>query len=144
MKFKRIISAVMAAGLCILPITQATAAAAESYSIVSPLYEIAHKTESLLYIDGSTATCKSSATSISAVKITVEQTLQKKSYLLLWLPYDETSIWTKTVNTNVIYMSNTKSGLTSGTYRVKSVFTLTDKYGKTETITTYSTEETVP
>ncbi len=40
-------------------------------------------------------------------------------------------------------MSNTKTGLKSGKYRLKTIFTLTDKYGKTETITVYSDERSV-
>lgn len=39
--------------------------------------------------------------------------------------------------------SNTKYELESGNYRLKTVFTLTDKQGKTETITVYSDEKTV-
>jgi len=40
-------------------------------------------------------------------------------------------------------LSNSKSGLESGKYRLKSVFTLTDKNGKSETITIYSDEKSV-
>ena len=37
-------------------------------------------------------------------------------------------------------MLHTKSGLSSGTYRIETVFTLTANDGKTETITVYSEE----
>ena len=47
------------------------------------------------------------------------------------------------VNTNTIRLSNSKSSLTSGTYRLKSVFTLTNSIGKTENITIYSSEKRV-
>lgn len=50
---------------------------------------------------------------------------------------------TKTVNDNSIRLLNAKSGLTSGTYRVKSVFTLTDKNGTTETIMVYSDDKKI-
>ena len=51
--------------------------------------------------------------------------------------------WEKTVNGSSIGPAYTKSGLESGKYRVKSVFTLTNKQGKTETITVYSDERSV-
>ncbi len=51
--------------------------------------------------------------------------------------------WTKTVHSNMLTMSNTKSGLSGGKYRLRTVFTLTDKYGESETITVYSDEKNV-
>ncbi|MBP1563354.1 MAG: hypothetical protein J6C38_06520 [Oscillospiraceae bacterium] len=89
-------------------------------------------------IIGTTAYCTSSTTGVDTVKITVEQTLEKYSgWFWIWNNVDGAS-WTKTVNYNSISMSNSKSSLTSGTYRLKSVFTLTSSSGKTETITIYS------
>ena len=73
-------------------------------------------------------------------KIVAEQTLQKQGFL--WTSYDGTE-WTKTVYSNTLAMSNTKSSLSSGKYRLKTVFTLTDKDGKTEKITVYSDEKSV-
>lgn len=141
MQFKAIVGAVLSAAmLCLTPTVQA--AAAEPYSIVSPLYEIAQDTWCSLKLSGSNATCESSATSLNAVKITAEQYLQKQGFLWIWSTYDGAE-WTKTVNTNVIAMSNTKTGLSSGKYRLKTVFTLTDKNGKTETITVYSDVKSV-
>ena len=142
MQQQKLIGAALAAVLCITPIMQATAAAAEPYSIVSPLYEIAQDTYSGLFVNGLTATCKSYTNSNSAVKITAEQYLQKQGFLWIWGTYDGAE-WTKTVNTNTISMSNSKSGLESGKYRLKTVFKLTDKNGKTETITVYSDEKSV-
>ncbi|MGN0682816.1 MAG: hypothetical protein ACI4JY_03980, partial [Oscillospiraceae bacterium] len=87
--------------------------------------------------------CTSSSGGVDVVKITVEQTLEKYSgWFWIWNSVDGAS-WTKTVNTNTICLSNTKSGLTSGKYRLKSVFTLTSSSGKTETVTIYSDERTV-
>ena len=51
--------------------------------------------------------------------------------------------WTKTVNIKTISVSNIKSELSSGTYRLKSIFTLTSLDGKSETITVYSEEKTI-
>ena len=142
MQLKKFMCAALAAVICITPVTKATAAAAEPYSIVSPLYEIAGDTRSNLDISGSTATCKSAISISSAVKITAEQYLQKQGFLWSWSTYDDAE-WTKTVDRSSIFMSNTKSGLTSGKYRLKTIFALTDKNGKTETITVYSDEKSV-
>ncbi len=96
-----------------------------------------------LYISGTTATCISTIKGNPDVtKIVAEQTLQKQGFLWIWSTYDNT-VWAKTVYTNSLVMSNTKTGLSSGKYRLKTVFTLTDKNGKTETITVYSDEKSV-
>ena len=90
-----------------------------------------------------TAYCVSTTGGINAVSITVTQTLQKHKVLWLWDDVKGAS-WTGTNAYNFFCLSNSKSGLDSGTYRVESVFNLTDKNGKTETITIYSDEEKVP
>ena len=111
-------------------------------SDVSPAYEIAFNAQSTLGIIGQTAYCTSSARGTDAVSITVEQTLQKQGFLWLWYGVDDAS-WTTTVEGNYLSFDNTKDDLSDGKYRLKSVFTLTDKYGKTETITVYSDEKSV-
>ena len=112
-------------------------------SLVQPYYEKAVETISELSINGTTAVCTSYIKGNSeVVKISAEQYFQKQGFLWIWSTYDGAE-WTKTVYTNVLSMSNTKSGLTSGKYRLKTIFTLTDKQGKTETITVYSDEKTV-
>lgn len=142
MQFKLLMGAAIAVILlCLAPTTQITAAA-EPYSIVLPLYDIGYGACSDLCISGSTASCESRVTGDSAVTITVEQYLQKQGILWIWSTYDDAK-WTKTVDANMLSMSNTKSGLTSGKYRLKTVFTLTDRNGKTETIKVYSEEVTV-
>lgn len=142
MQIKKILSVALATMLCFTPVMQATATAAEPYRIVAPLYEIADKAWCDLTIYSSTANCISSVDNGCAVKITTEQYLQKQGFFWIWSTYDGAE-WTKTVNTNVIAMSNTKTGLSSGKYRLKTIFTLTDKNGKTGTITIYSDEKTV-
>lgn len=110
---------------------------------IAPAYEIAYNPYSDLSISGQTAYCSSVSDSTNAVKITVQQTLQKYSGLLwIWNDVDGAN-WSKTVNNSSISLSNTKSGLPSGKYRLKSVFTLTKSNGETETITVYSEEKTV-
>mgnify|MGYP006340655871 CR=1 FL=1 len=87
------------------------------------------------------ADCRGYAFASTAVKIEVEQTLQKKS-LWFWNDISGAS-WSKTVNTRTIDFTNSKSNLNSGTYRVKSVFILTNSSGKKENVTVYSTEKTL-
>lgn len=108
-----------------------------------PYYEMASKAESKLSINGTTATCESILRGdTDVVKIVAEQYLQRQGFLWIWSTYDDAE-WTKTVYSNALTMSNTKTGMSSGKYRLKTVFTLTDKQGKTETITVYSYEKTV-
>ena len=144
MKFKRTMAMVLSA-FCLFTMV-GTVAYAETVSNpdygVSPAYEYADNPTSILTTSGQTAYC-TSKTDGNAVSITVEQTLEKYSgWFWIWNNVDGAS-WTKTVNTNTIRLSNTKSGLSSGTYRLKSVFTLTSSSGKTETITIYSTEKSI-
>lgn len=110
---------------------------------VAPAYEIAYNVTSSLSISGNTAYCTSKSDGINAVSITVVQKLEKYSgWFAIWNAVDGAS-WTETFNNNTIYVANTKSGLSSGTYRLKSVFTLKAANGKTETITVYSEEKTI-
>lgn len=108
---------------------------------ISLAYEIADNPVSDLNIVGTTAYCTSKTDSVDAVSIKVTQTLQKHWGLWIWNDVKGAS-WSKQVDDSSIFLSNSKSGLDSGTYRVKSVFTLTDKNGKSETITVYSSERT--
>lgn len=141
MKFKAFIGALLSAVmLCLTPTAQA--AAVETYSIVSPLYDVSDYAYSTLSISGTSASCSSRVLRSDAVEITATQYLQKQGFLWIWTTYDSTK-WTKTVSTNVIYMSNTKTGLSSGKYRLKTVFKLTYSDGSTESITVYSDKMSV-
>lgn len=110
---------------------------------VSPAYEIGANPTSNLSVSGKTAYCTSVVGGKKAVNITVEQTLEKYSgWFAIWNAVDGAS-WTETFDNNTIYVANTQSGLSSGTYRLKSIFTLKAANGKAETITVYSKEKTV-
>lgn len=88
MQLKPIVGAVLSAALlCVTPVAQTTAAA-EPYSIVSPLYEIAGNAWCDLTINSSTANCHSLIDNSNAVKITAEQYLQKQGFLWIWTTYD--------------------------------------------------------
>lgn len=144
MQFKKIMSWVLSA-ICLCTIFSTSAFADNSYVIggVAPAYEYANIPTSELKISSQTAYCTSKTEGVNTVSITVEQTLEKYSgWFWIWDDVDDAS-WSKTVNRSSISFSNTKSGLDSGTYRLKSVFTLTGSNGKTETITIYSNEKTI-
>ena len=147
MWFKRTLASTLAAVcLCTGLGMTASAETVSEYSLagsVSPLYDIADRAFSELNIIGTAAECGSKTSGSNTIKITVEQTLEKYSgWFWIWNGVDGAT-WTETVNGSSISLANTKSGLTSGKYRVKSVFTLTNKQGKTETITIYSDERSV-
>lgn len=146
MVFKRVLAMVLAAVCLCLSFSVSVSAETTHSNIdvgVSPAYEIAKNATSNLSINGQTAYCTSTTDGVDTVSITVEQTLEKYSgWLWIWNDVDDAS-WTKTVNESTISFSNTKSGLSSGKYRLKSVFTLTKSNGETETIEIYSVEKTV-
>lgn len=108
---------------------------------IAPAYAIAGDPKSNLIISGRTAYCTSDTRGVNAVSITVEQTLEKYSgWFWIWNDVKD-AYWTESINANTITVDNTKDGLSNGTYRLRSVFTLTNSSGKTETITIYSAEK---
>lgn len=139
---KKVLSLILTLLLCFTFSATASAKTASSY-VVQPYYEKAQEAKSILNINGTDAICESSlAGDPDVIKIVAVQTLEKQGFLWTWGTYDDTT-WTKTVYTNTLAMSNTKTSLSSGKYRLKTVFTLTDKNGETETITVYSDEKSV-
>ena len=138
---RKITAAFLAVFLVLSVIIVPVSAAGFKDNAVSPTYDIGHDPTSGLTISGTTATCLSKING-KCVKITAEQTLEKYWGLWIWTSVDNAH-WTKTVNSNTLTMSNTKNGLSSGKYRLKTVFTLTDSSGKSETITVYSSEKTI-
>lgn len=104
-------------------------------------YQTVTKVLSGLSVSGTTATCRSEAiVMIGVTNISVTQTLQKRSGNNF--SNVNGASWSTTVNDDCIIFENTKSNLSSGTYRVKSVFTV-KKGSKTETITSYSSTATI-
>ncbi len=146
MKFKKFFVSVLSVlYLCISLSVPTFAAETHGYEneTITPMYEIATETTSRLDISANTAYCTSRSTANDAVSISVEQTLEKYSGLLwIWNEVDGAT-WSNSVNQNSITVYNSKSGLSSGKYRLKSVFTLRNSSGETETITVYSDEKTI-
>ncbi|MDE6425565.1 MAG: hypothetical protein K2K89_05460 [Ruminococcus sp.] len=103
----------------------------------SPAYSYISDCSSNLSISGTTATCKSSVTGYydKTTKIVITQTLQKKNSSDKW---EDVCSWNDTIYSFKGSLTNTKSSLSSGTYRLKTVATV---YAGTEheTITKYST-----
>lgn len=140
MRFKRLIVLVLTVA-CLLTCFTATASAEtkSTSSInydIAPMYNIATRVSSYLNFIGTKAECVSQGDGLDTVKISVVQILQRYSgWLWVW---DDVALWTKMQESGSIYVYNTKSGLPSGTYRLKSEFTLKNSRGETETITIYS------
>lgn len=97
----------------------------------------------LLTISGTTATCRSiyTANGDDVTKVVMTQSLEKQGFFWTWSKV--AGEWTKTSDGSSTALTNTVSGLDKGTYRVKTVFTVTDRNGKEETIPLYSTTEKV-
>lgn len=87
----------------------------------APQYSYISLCNSTLTISGNTATCKTSVTGNynETTKIVITQTLQKQNSSGIWSDVSGTS-WTTTIYNYVGSATNTKSGLSSGTYRLKS------------------------
>ena len=109
---------------------------------ISLAYEIASDPISDLAIVGNTAYCTSSVSGIGDLNITITHTLQRQGFLWLWYDVDSAE-WTKTQNDSSVCLSTSKGGLDNGKYRLKSVFTLTNSNGKSETVTIYSDERQI-
>ena len=106
-------------------------------------YENVLDASSTLSILGQTAYCDSTCSSYSnVIQISASITLQKFWGLWVWNDVNGAQ-WTKSESGSCIGVSKTKSGLSNGTYRLKSVFTVTTSDGQTETSTIYSPEKTI-
>ena len=96
---------------------------------------------STLTVSGTTAKCISQATGYrnETTKIVITQTLQKKTSTGSW---SKVSCWIETDASYKGYATNSKSGLSKGTYRLKTVFKV---YAGSnyETLTKYSSNKTI-
>lgn len=96
---------------------------------------------STLSVSGTTANCISQATGYrnETTKIVITQKLQKKTSTGSW---SQVSCWIETDVGYKGYATNSKSSLSKGTYRLKTVFKVYagDNY---ETLTKYSSTKTI-
>ena len=102
---------------------------------------ISYYTSSQLTVSGTSATCTSTGKGAASTttKITVNQVLQKQSASGSW---SAAKSWTKTENSYQVTAVNTTSGLSSGTYRLKTTFTFYNGTA-TETVVKYSGTKTI-
>ena len=127
MKGKSILSCIIAFSMIVCSV-QAITAFAESeeepatFETVPEEYQYAVSLSSAMVIDSGTANCYSVATGIGSVyMINATQYLEKRRALFFWDPVDS---WFQTTNGHDFFMYTPKSGLSSGTYRLRTVFTL--------------------
>lgn len=90
------------------------------------------------------ATCNSFFSDINSniYSIKANQTLEKHWAFGVFFAVDNAN-WERTVYTDTLSMTNYKYNLDSGTYRLKTEFTVTLVGNQTETITVYSNEVTI-
>lgn len=102
-----------------------------------------HIKSSTLTISNKRAICVSSyqSTDNDCSSVTAVQTLEKYSWFVFWDTVGDEC--TKTVNTGNLSLTDYKDNLESGTYRVKTVFTVVLKDGTSQTVTVYSEERKV-
>lgn len=143
MRLKNLLCALAAALLCLsLPITAyADAGTTDSYysDKVVPMFIDDLDSHAYITVSGSSATCECSAKGDPSViaSISVVMTLQKSGLLGIYSDVKDAK-WTKSVTGSSISLSGTKSGISSGTYRTKAVFTVTTKDGQSGIFTEYS------
>ena len=116
----------------------ASAESANPYDIAS-----SSKQSSLSIDSNGVVTLMSTYQSVdtSIVQIDIEHSLEKHAYLWTWDNVGGKS--SKTVFDFNNYLITYRTGLESGTYRLKSVFTTYLDDGRSETITLYSNELTI-
>ncbi|MDE6030150.1 MAG: hypothetical protein K2G32_00825 [Oscillospiraceae bacterium] len=143
MRLKNLLCALVAALLCLsLPVTAyADMRTTNSYysNKVVPMLVDYLDTYAYITVNGSSATCECSARGDASViaSISVVMTLQKSGLFGIYSDVKDAK-WTKSVTGSSISLSGTKSGISSGTYRTKAVFTVTTKDGQVDTFTKYS------
>lgn len=114
-----------------------------AYAAVMPFVLGSSTRESILMINGNTATCTSkySASDDAVSEIIITQSLERHLYLWVWETVG--GEWSTSSGGSSISFTNTASGLSGGTYRVKNVFDATGKNGEKESQTLYSAEKKV-
>lgn len=113
------------------------------YAEVMPFVLGSSTRESILMINGNTATCTSkySASDDAVSEIIITQSLERHLYLWVWETVG--GEWSTSSDGSSISFTNTVSGLSGGTYRVKTVFDATGTNGEKESQTLYSAEKKV-
>ena len=131
---KKIVSVILAMLMCLVC----------SISVFAETRAVGSATRtSTLTISAATATCYSMYrdASGSTSKVVITQSLQKEGVFWTWSTC--AGEWTKSTNGSSASLNNKVYNLESGTYRLKTVFTVTLSNGTSETVTVYSAQKTV-
>lgn len=141
-KLAFILTALMICSATSVP-TSAKSISSAAVDEIALFYENARRVENSVSISARTAECTSIWTGMSNVKkVSIKHNLQKHKGLWIWNDVDGAS-WSETENGSSLCLISSISGLSSGTYRLKSVFVLTNADGKMETIEINSSEKTI-
>ena len=128
--------------LCALPVATVHAEPELEEPIIETVaeeYTYTRAVSSVLSFSGSTASCQSNVFGYNnCTKIVGTQKLQKK---VLWW-WSDVQTWSKTSYSNTLYMSNSATVTSSGTYRVRIDATVYGNDGGSETVYAVSTEKT--
>ncbi len=141
MKMKRMLACILMAS-CMFVQTGIIVNADDNISegTIDSVYEVRSTylddAKSELTISGTTAECYSKATGNSSVtQIIGDMYLMKYSSSNGWQDIDA---WRLQQSGNYYTNTKTKTGLSSGSYRLRTEFTVTASNGATETVTAYS------
>lgn len=108
---------------------------------ITPFYLYTYKATSDLSVSGNNVQCDSMLMGYpDATKVNATQYLQKKNSTDWETVYNGT--WSSSSNGNYLVMTNSKSNLSSGTYRLKTIFVVFSG-NEYEMITAYSSEKTI-
>ena len=127
--------------LCLVVIMSICSISASASDLICVNYTYTYSCDSNMTISNKTITAKSSVIGYNGTttKVVIKQTLQKKTSSGTWTSAGTAS---STTNGYRATLSKKYTGLSSGKYRLKSVFTVYAG-NNSETITKYSSEKTV-
>lgn len=127
--------------LCFVVIMSICTISASASELISVNYAYTRSCSSDISVSNKTITAKSSVIGYNGTttKVVIKQTLQKKTSSGIWTSAGSAN---STTNSYRATLSKKYTGLSSGKYRLKSVFTVYAG-NNSETITKYSSEKTV-
>ena len=142
---KRLFVAILVCALAITAMAVNVSAAYISNPSVIVVQDVnGSRKHSVLTISSNNAKCTStyveSNTQVRSIKVV--QVLEKKNSNGTFTSVSG-GTWTTTVYSSTASVTSEKKSITSGTYRLKTVFTATLSNGTTETTTVYSSNKTI-
>ncbi len=140
-----VISAILFLSVCAVPsFADTNITETEMDETIQPCHTFVTKANSVISIEGTSLLCSSKVSALQSVtKIKAVQTIEKHWALGIFVALDGVR-WTKECDEDSMAMENRKPDMPSGTYRLVTDFTVTNSDGRTETVTVYSSEVTIP